>query len=332
MPKDRSSQFSFDNEDGVQDLSFQRTRPNRKVKKSSGGKVIFLFILILLLLGGLFAFAYMDIKKRVALLEMESERQNEALSEKVEERMAAIFSRYEDLEKSLTRKVFPMDEIFLALESSTSALDEKLDAVILRMDDVEDMQARLQYTKAEAEDLLLAENIIEGMHETLEPLKSEVDQVREAGNQLREEMKTVLQEEVESALDDFQSRISELSETIETASQISQEMGQLRSALETTQEDMKVLSELTSSLAAGSVSSTDLSRGLKNQEEALQRQIWRVSSQVKEKEEVIAGLQSRMDQVERMARAAERAAKASPPRAVQTPPKPGTFYEQDIQN
>lgn len=310
------SDFKFSGGEDEQSALLQRTRKNRRVAKS-GNRATAFFIVLLLVLGGLFAFAYMDIRKRVAQLEETGERNVQEMVAEMEAQVSLVTGRYDKLQKSLTEEVFPMDEIFLALESSTSALKDQLNTI-------EAQVAALETTQAEKADKSALEKAVAEMTDALPPINERV-------NGLASRIEAA---EADSAakLAAHEERLAALSaavrEYVDAAVQARQAADESLSTLNREIADLKT--EM-SALTSVAIDQKTLEKALNSQRAALGKRIDALSGGVDRNAKTLRSIQNKVNAVEQTAEAAARALRESPPKTIQAPPQPGTFLEQDIQ-
>ncbi len=310
------SDFKFSGGEDEQSALLQRTRKNRRVAKS-GNRATAFFIVLLLVLGGLFAFAYMDIRKRVAQLEETGERNVQEMVAEMEAQVSLVTGRYDQLQKSLTEEVFPMDEIFLALESSTSALKDQLNTIDAQV-------AALETTQAEKADKSALEKAVAEMTDALPPINERV-------NGLASRIEAA---EADSAakLAAHEERLAALSaavrEYVDAAVQARQAADESLSTLNREIADLKT--EM-SALTSVAIDQKTLEKALNSQRAALGKRIDALSGGVDRNAKTLRSIQNKVNAVEQTAEAAARALRESPPKTIQAPPQPGTFLEQDIQ-
>lgn len=319
-----SSDFKFSGSgEEQQDSLLQRKRKNRRVAKS-GARLTVFFIFLLMVLGGLFAFAYMDIKKRVALLEDAGERNVQEMVQEMEAQVARVSQRYDEMQKSLTKKVFPMDEIFLTLESSASALEERLDEIA---SEVEALRAD-QDKKVDKADI---DKAVAGVTEALPPIRERLDSLASG----IKDAKAARQDE----LADFENRISAYEERMKEMLKAVQEYvdaaDQTRKVADksfaTLNKEIAGLKAELAALTSVAIDQKTLEKALNSQSAVLQRRIGALAAGIGQNENAIKGLRSKLSDVQKTAEASARILRENPPRAIKTPPRPGTFLEQDIQ-
>lgn len=322
MTNNDSSDFKFSGGEDRQEALLQRKRKNRRTAKS-GARLTLFFMVLLLVLGGLFAVAYMDIKKRVALLEETGERNVEEMVETMEAQVAQVTERYEALQTSLTKKVFPMDEIFLALESSTSALEDQLKNLEERMAALKAAQTK----KADQDDL---EQAVAGVTDTLTPLAERLDTLTsriEASEVARSEKLASL-EEAQAAYDErLSSLTAAVQEYVDAAAQVRQDVDESIAKMSREIAGMKTKMSALTSVA---IDQKTLEEALNSQQAGLSRRINQLSAAIKQNDETLQNVRSWVYSVERTAKDAARKLEQNPPKTIRTPPQPGTFLEQDL--
>ncbi len=308
---DRPSQeFRFGDDDRPETL-IQRRKKSKPARKS-GNKAVFFFLFVLVILGGMFAMAYLDIKARVAELESVRQTEDEKLAEVLDRKVTGMLSQYKDLEESLTKRVFPMDEIFLALESTTSTLKKELTAIEGRVE-------ALAQGKADRKALTGAVEKLEAAVETLgDRLEEKIDGVDPKIREIREEMTRATAEVSRKAT--------------ELEASVKKETALLTEAIETNREKLTALETTVVSLSADQLDREELTSGLDELEKDLRGRINQVSGQIKSRTEEMRSLARKLDRVEKIAEgAAARIREVSSAKTIEAPPQPGTFIEQDLQ-
>lgn len=332
MSANGPSDFKFSGSgEEQQDAILQRKRKNRRVAKSGARSTIF-FIFLLLILGGLFAFAYMDIKQRVARLEEAGERNVQEMVREMEAQVAQLTERYDEMQKSLTKKVFPMDEIFLALESSTSALEEQLKGIETRMTSLREAQA----SKADktALDAAVTE-ITEALPAFQKKIEQELDEKIGTLDDRVAAVETVQAEKL-AALEKrraaYEERLTALSSAVQEYVDAAAATRKIvDESLTTLSREIAALKTEASALTSVAVDQKTLDEALDSQRSALSRRIQDVAAAVDKNQKTIGSIRSRVNAVAETAEASARALRESPPKTIRVPPQPGTFLEQDIQ-
>ncbi len=323
MSANGPSDFKFSSGDEQQDAILQRKRKNRRVAKS-GARLTVFFIFLLLVLGALFAFAYMDIKKRVALLEEAGERNVQEMVAEMESQVARVTERYDELQKSLTKKVFPMDEIFLALESSTSALEKELKTLETRV-------TAIQKTQSDKADSAALDKAVAQMTESLPPVQEKIETLT-ARLKAVETAGAERQAALDARMASHEEKLATLTAAVqEYADAAAKAGGIVDENLSTLNGEIASVKTAVSALTSVAIDQKTLDEALESQSAALRKRIERLSTAMNQNETAIGRLRSRVDRVAAMAESSAKALKERPAKTVQVPPQPGTFLEQDIE-
>jgi predicted nucleic acid-binding Zn-ribbon protein len=317
MEEKQASGFTFGNDDSRSPSTIDGGRPRKNRRKDRSVRGLFFFLFILIALGGVFIYGYIDMKTRVARLEAVRQQEDKKLSEDLEARLMSMMTRFEELEKSLTKKVFPMDEVFLALESTTESLETSLKDVEERIERIDETKAG-KATLSEAVNALTAS--IQPSQEAIEAAGSRIDAV---------------EERVETGLTDLESRIDQLSTQLtglaEAVDKATASFDQAAQGAEASSERLDRIEARLGELASEKISQQALDLALANLETSLQKEISRIAGRVQTARSELDALRTRTDVIERLARsAASRSESAGPSKTVEVP-EPGTFLEQDLQ-
>lgn len=332
MSANGSSDFKFSGSgDEQQEAILQRKRKNRRTAKS-GARLTLFFIVLLLALGGLFAFAYMDIRQRVAQLEAAGERNVQEMVQEMEAQVAQVTERYDEMQKSLTKKVFPMDEIFLTLESSTSALEEQLKKI-------EGQVASIQTAQADKADRAVLDKAVKEMTDALPSMEKKMEKAmdeRIGALTARVEAVESVQAEKLAALEKqqaaYEKRLTALSSAVQEYVDAAAEARKIvDESLTTLSQEIAALKTEASALTSVAVDQKTLDEALNSQRAALGRRIQELAAAVDRNEKTIGSIRSRVNTVEKTAEASAKALRERPPKTIRVPPQPGTFLEQDIQ-
>ncbi len=321
MDSDQSRDFTFSGTDNRPDtLLQQRKRKNKKATRS-GARLTAFFLFALLVVAGLFAFAYMDMRRRVDMMEAREEIRAAGLSEGFQARLDQMAATNADLQKSLTRKVFPMDEIFLALEGTTASLENKLKQVEDTVGRVKTSTEALAETKA---DRAALEAVVSRIDAALPEIRQAVETAgAETGRRL-----DALAETQEKRAAELTEAVARIGETLATATA---DMENLRTGLAEAAGGLSALKTQMGAISGRSVTEKTVADAMEKQAAIFEKQLDRLAGQIRQKEQAIREMGEKLESVENIARASANALKTSPPRTIQVQPRPGTFLEQDIQ-
>jgi DNA repair exonuclease SbcCD ATPase subunit len=115
MNEDKSSDFKFRIDEESPDSVFQDEIRELRLEKLSK-RVTILTILIPCLIGGLIAFAYMDLKKRVFINRDTGVRTVQDLSKDLDVKLYDLTTKYNDLENTLATRAATLEKNFSSLK------------------------------------------------------------------------------------------------------------------------------------------------------------------------------------------------------------------------
>ena len=320
MDNDRS-EFKFSADDQRPDSLLRSSRKNKRIEKNPpGGLSAFLFIILFLILAAGAGGGYYHLTRQIEALQGKDAQQTQALVEDLENRFSSMTDQYKEIEESMKKKMFPMDEIFLALEKATGNLDKALKQA-------EKEIAGMKTAKADKKDV---DNALEKiLAKTLAKTAGEIEKgfapVKQTLADFKEEFK-LLKESYEKENTAHTEKLAEVTGQItqidKTVNEFKEDIAELSSekidqvildiALERQQ---KKLAE-------------NLAVSLRKHRKTLQGELNLVLKNLDQKEKQIASLQKKMKQVQK-----NTAARVSRPtnKKPLSPLKPGMIIEQDIQ-
>ncbi|MDM8517324.1 hypothetical protein QUF76_14070 [Desulfobacterales bacterium HSG16] len=261
MPDRRSSGFKISEDDQRPDSLLRKPRKNKRVEQPPGRGGVILCLLLILLVGGALAYTYLDTRQQMELMQTSGTARIQKTIKELEERFSSLSGQYAKLEESLTKKVFPMDEIFLALESSTDSIEKKLKKA-------EETIVKLDETKAEKQETTQA---VEEITKTITPLMEELKTLASDLAALKEQLtKEVLA--INDSTDESGKQIEALKKEI---SAISGNMADIKSLDKIKSQNKKISDDLKKAIAKIKASDNNIA--------SLKKRISKVEKQVKKR-------------------------------------------------
>jgi chromosome segregation ATPase len=179
MKKEPRSNFKFGQDDRNADAIYPTDPIEQKLDRLQH-RITLLYILLPLFIGILLVAAYFNLENRVFARIDTDGLQN--LSKDLESRFSSLSVKFATLEEAFSKKISPMDEIFLEVEKSTSALRE----AIAKTDEAVKGVASVKVDKP------AFASALEKIEQTLSPLEGRIrvasDQIETMDNRLGERL------------------------------------------------------------------------------------------------------------------------------------------------
>jgi len=337
--KNDSSEFKFSlDDDEIPDRHFHTKRKVKPAEENKKSMVILLPVLLFLLIVAVLFPAYISIKKQIENIHDSGSTEAMKISADLEAKITSLSSRYEELEKSLNEKVFPVITTFSSFEQSIASIKEGLKKAEQNVDKISTSQT----------DKKELDNLAAQMEKNLAPLRENLRSVESAIKSADEKFTKEAAElnssfkETKERVNKIQNIISEPSptggidkDTLETALENQQKTYQKRidllienleskdDKIKSLQTKMEELEKGLKSLAAKTVSSkspASKAKSVKKEEHdedeaAVVHPIDQISKSPESKSEPVKKAEHDEDVVHPID---------------QVKPKPGTFIEQDI--
>lgn len=136
-------------------IDSDRKRVSKKNRRTGTRPPISLFILIFLLFCavGVLYYGYFDMKTRLDTLKKQQLMTREKLQSDYMEKLKSLNEKTLKFHEGLKKKVFPMDEIFLALESATGELKKELKKTRKDLDETRQELEHVKKAKADKDQL-----------------------------------------------------------------------------------------------------------------------------------------------------------------------------------
>ena len=316
--KNDSSEFRFSvDDDEIPNLHFHTKRKTKQAEENKNIKVILLPVLLFLLVVAVLFPVYISIKKQIENIHNSGSTEAMKISADMEAKIASLSSRYEELEKSLKEKVFPVTETFSSFEQSIASIKEGLKKAEQNVEKISTSQ-----TDKKELDTLAAQ-----VEKNLAPVRENLRSVESAIKSVDEKF-TKEAAELSSSFKETKERVNKIQNII---SEPSPTGGIDRDTLETALENQqktyqKRLDLLIENLAV----KDDKIKSLQTKMEELEKRLRSLADKPVSSRSPASRTES-----SKSAKKAERDEDAA---AVvvdhpidQIKPKPGTFIEQDIQ-
>ncbi len=212
-----------------------------------GTRITLISILLPVLIGVIFTFAYLDIKNRVYTMQDTGVEELRKLSEELESKFSSLSVRFagleedfierekslKELEDSFTKKIVPMEEIFLSMENATRSLEKANNAVKQNLDAVEKKIEKaiaknagdIESLRENAVDKKELDSRIAAFDESAASLRNDVRKVSSQLEQMDENVKN----ELKSLTEYLAKEKNRLDQSIQATKDLSDVVAQFRS-------------------------------------------------------------------------------------------------------
>lgn len=143
MTEEKSSDFKFRIDEESPDSAFQDEIRELRMEKLSK-RVTVLAILIPCLIGGLIAFAYIDLKKKVVINQDTGTRTIQDLSKDFDARLYDLTSKYNELENTLANRAAALEKNFSSLKFRLYKNENKIKKLRTSKADKKDQETALK--------------------------------------------------------------------------------------------------------------------------------------------------------------------------------------------
>ncbi len=166
--------FRISRDDDRPDSLFQARRKELHIEKLNR-RITLMAIFFILVLAALTALGYLNLKRKFDSINIAGANEVKKLSENLESSFSSLSVKFakmdydfKELQETFAKKVKPMEEIFLALDQTSSSLKGKISTIEKNME-------ALDAAKAEKENI---EAVAADIRETLTPLQADVEKIK----------------------------------------------------------------------------------------------------------------------------------------------------------